>query len=80
MAGETLRERPPEVVPKPPLPRLEEIRPVRATVREEVGRQEKLVTRMMTDVYGMFDKQIAASRNPELQKAWNGSSLKTLLG
>jgi hypothetical protein len=80
MVGKALRERPEEVIPKAPLPRLEEMRPVRREVRAAVSRQEQVAQKVMLSAFNMFDKRIAEGGDAGLRKAWNGSSLKTLLG
>ena len=64
---------------KPPLPRLEEVRPVRRVVKAAVSRQEQVAQRVVLSAFNVFDKRITEGGDAELRKAWNGSSLKNLL-
>lgn len=82
MAGEALRERPEEVIPKAPAPRLgvTPVRRVGEEVKRKVPQEQRMAQEVMLSAYKGFDEQIAKSGNPELKRAWNASSLKTLLG
>lgn len=82
--GESFRRPEEEQREEAPRVQLGQIRPVRQEVRQEVSeglaRQQETAQKLMTEVFREFDSQIASGGDVALQRAWNGSSLKTLLG